>query len=691
MNTIKTLLPILVLAMVFSCEQQKKEDAKGIKIVTGQHHDEGPDYRYSIPYEPIAYGQKVKAPLPGLTNDYKMIDWDGDGLVDLLGNLRRGRGIVFYKNVGTKTEPLFRSLEDNEVLMPKGDIGRFFDVVDVDGDGKREIMAYEPQVRINQSDTTGRLMVFFNDGTTDNPIWIKKYVLNTEGKGINSANDVWDSPRMSIADWDGDGRQDIIIGYENAKKIVPESDVENIRTRNEGFKDPSVYSPNQGKVAFLKNVTREKGTAVFENEKIIEADGKPIETFTGPYPFVYDFNKDGMLDLIVGAHDMNLRIYLNSASTGEPKLKYSGLIKDGNGNPLNTFLTLRIDEADLDGDGQDEFVGTSYYGNNDRFLVYEKEGEKFIYKDYLKIQAVENTSVYGMGNSTVDPVDFDSDGDTDLLLGAEGGFPTIVKNVGSDKNRKYAPAERLKFVDGSPVETASIVTGDGSHWGPMEWYSDRITPRAFDWDEDGVLDIISGSMGRRLYFYKGQMVKGELRFHPPKNFRYDGVDLNLPDRLFPAILDWDKDGIADIMVSNHPGNVVVYKGNRTLELGKPDTLMHVGDSAIIIQDYWERKKGNRSGYATADWNNDGHPDLVIYMFHRGVFLFLNNGTNKFGPPQLLVPLYSHLAGPSVIDWDKDGILDLLIGGDERRMIETSIPAHLVVFHGEDLKVAPIKR
>ena len=59
-------------------------------VETGAHDDEGPADRYPIPYEPIAYGQPVRAPSPGLAYDYKLIDWDGDGLIDILANVRRG-------------------------------------------------------------------------------------------------------------------------------------------------------------------------------------------------------------------------------------------------------------------------------------------------------------------------------------------------------------------------------------------------------------------------------------------------------------------------------------------------------------------------------------------------------------------------------------------------------------------------
>lgn len=52
---------------------QSSEQKDSIKITTNQHDDMGPDNRYSVSYEPITYGQKIRAPLPGLAYDYKFV------------------------------------------------------------------------------------------------------------------------------------------------------------------------------------------------------------------------------------------------------------------------------------------------------------------------------------------------------------------------------------------------------------------------------------------------------------------------------------------------------------------------------------------------------------------------------------------------------------------------------------------
>ena len=507
---------------------------------------------------------------------------------------------------------------------------------------------------------------------------------------IKAPEDVWNAPRLSVADWDHDGKQDLIIGVEHINQTVPADLPQQGSNRMSGFRDPEVYNAHTGEVYFLRNVTQNKQEAVFEQPVRLSADGSPIQTYIHPYPTVFDINQDGLQDLLVGSHHAEVKVFINKGTSGQPKLSEQGVLSKPDGTPIRTFLTVRVDEADLDGDGQEELVGASYFGNQDRYVVYERSGSGWQDTGYLSLQAHKDTPVYGMGNSTVDPVDWDEDGDTDLLLGAEGSFPTIVINSGSEQKRVFEPARRLQYLDGSPLETFSIKEGVGSYWGPLEWYSDRIAPRAADWDGDDVPDMLTGSMGRRLYFFKGQKVAGELRFHKPENFRYAGGEPTLPDRLFPAVLDWTGDGKPDVIVSDDLGHVLVYKGDGTINLNPPDTLMLDSGRPIVLQDFWERKKGNRSGFTVADWDGDGCRDLIIYMFHRGVFLFRNTGNDTFEEEKLLVPLYSHLAGPSVMDWDKDGYLDLSIGGDERRMIEPSIPAHLVVFHGQQLKVSSAK-
>ena len=676
----------------------------GNPIVTGPHGDEGPAGRFDTPYHPITYGRDTLAPLPNLSYSFALHDWDGDGLTDILANLRRGGGIVFYKNIGTVEQPLFWPLHENAVLLRHDWIGRFFDVIDVDGDGKAELAAFAGQEEMGESVT--RLGVFYNDGSADDPEgprWRYEAVVTPEGEPLQAVPDHWHSVRVRAADWDGDGRDDLILGWDRTEEIVPGIQ-DNKGDRIGRWRSRDEVNTDVGRVLVSYNRTEPDGPPTFTEPQELEADGEPLRVHHFPSPHAHDMNGDGRLDLVVGVNPPRQVVYLRQA---DGSLKKAGPMSDGAGEPIATTLAIQGDFGDLTGDGLSDFVGSSYFGNANRFMLYEavaqsaKPQAAFRDRGALSIQAHADTPVYAMGNSTIDPVDFDGDGDHDLLLGAERGTPTVAINVGSDEWPAYDPPARLKFVDGSPWESYAIETGEGSHWGVGEWYSDRVTPRGVDWDGDGTLDLISGSMGRRIYFSKGVTVDGELRFERPVNLRHGGEELAVPDRTMPAVLDWNGDGTLDLIIPYDPGDtrdpgpdagqLRVYPGiaGRPLELGEPTTLMRGDGTPLRLQDVWGRVKGNRSSVAVHDWDGDGHRDLIVTMFHRGAYLAVNRGDDTFEDWQTLVPdLYTHNPGVSVFDYDRDGVADLLLGGDERRMIEPALPAHLVYIRGQDTAVPP---
>ena len=630
-------------------------------ITSGAHKDEGPADRYRVPYQPITYGRETAAPLPGLALAYEPVDWDGDGLTDILALERRGGGLKLYRNVGGPGKPLFTEPRHSPRLMDPAEFGdfRWFALGSIEGE--RAIFAYTKFDEFGHSGTDGKgLVAIFNDGEPMQPKWRPVPVLKEDGSPFDFGG------RITLGDLTGDGRDDLVIC------TFDEADATDMpkrgRKRLMNFPPPDQIDPNVGKVWLARNVTTDPERPAFAEPELIAHD-----MYLLGYPLVA-----GVGGVYVGSDDNRIRRFILNETTD--KYRDVGDLPTDPGS-----LIRRVRNVDFGLAGGPELLASGYFGNNSRYIRLRPGEAGMMPFGELQVAAEPDTPVYGVGNSTVDVIDLDGDGADDLLLGGEPGIPTWVKNVGTNERPAYDGPHRLKYADGTPIETFSIVQSPtvGSYWGPTEWYSDRLAPRAVDWDGDGVLDLVSGSMGRRLYFFKGVMVDGELRFERPVNFRLNGEELELPDRLFPGVVDWNNDGKPDLIVSNDAGHVLMYPGDGSLDLGEPTRL---GD--IVLEDFWERKKGNRSGFTVAPWTGPGKRDLVIYQFHRGVFLFRDLGDGKYGKEELLVPLYSHLAGPTVYDYDRDGTLDLIIGGDERRMIEPSLPAHLVVFRGQDADVPP---
>ena len=188
--------------------------------------------------------------------------------------------MVFYKNVGTRQQPLYRSLQENQRLMDKGQLGRYFDVIDIDRDGTYELLGFEGQNDISKlSDEVVTLNLYVNRGSPEQPEWKQIPVVQPNGKPIAAPADVWNAPRLYVADWDSDGKEDLIIGYESVNETVPPEVPQMGSNRMFGFRDTTTYQVNSGKVFFLKNLTTNPAKPTFAAPKRIEADGQPISTY----------------------------------------------------------------------------------------------------------------------------------------------------------------------------------------------------------------------------------------------------------------------------------------------------------------------------------------------------------------------------------------------------------------------------
>ncbi len=659
-----------------------------------------------IHYDPITYGHAAEAPLPCLGASFKVVDWDNDGLQDLLlmphprylenGDPAGTYKLLLFRNKGTRQQPLFVSFDQADELLVDKRLGRFFSTIDFDGDGRQEIVSVSRDRYIENESEQGVLYLYSNVGTPKNPDWNVRPVHDPSGsrfvpgfvgpEGLGSVT-------LTATDFDGDGRQDLILGTNHQDRM-----------RHAFGTDPLQSQPTAGRVYFARNVSDDQNP-VFDLPRVLQADGQPIECFGFVYPAVFDANSDGRPDLIISEHRPGLRLFLNQGTADVTSMEPAGEILFADNTPISTASAFHVEVGDLDGDGQEDLVSSSYFGSPSFFHWYRRgPDERAGWHDLgrLPMESTAHTPLSGPGISTPEPVDFDNDGDWDLVLGAEPGIPMWSQNIGTNRHKKFLPATPLKWIDGSPLETWSMQLGDGSHHGPWEWYGDRSTPRLRDWDGDNVLDIVSGTMGRRVYWMRGRLVAGELRFEEPSVFQLNGKPLLHPHRSLPDVVDYDRDGVPDLVGLDIDSNIVVYLGAGTSNLKAARRLYDttgrpVSPTMEIRNPDINSSRSGRTGIATTDWDGDGILDLITHKhyFEGWVLLHRGLGSNRFEPPKKLFHFFSHLAGPSVIDWNQDGHLDILMGGDLRRMlgVMVSMPnpvrSHYYVYYGETLPVPSV--
>jgi hypothetical protein len=127
-------------------------------------------------------------------------------------------------------------------------------------------------------------------------------------------------------------------------------------------------------------------------------------------------------------------------------------------------------------------------------------------------------------------------------------------------------------------------------------------------------------------------------------------------------VDFDGDGIGDILSGSYPGELYFFKGKGNGEFAAPVKLQRDGKAINL---------GASSTVFAVDWRGTGQLDLLVGNMQGDLYLIPNDGSNAkpaYGPPQKLEaggrPIEAPHHGdsqPVAADWDGDGLLDLIVG------------------------------
>jgi hypothetical protein len=146
--------------------------------------------------------------IPGsnaLAEIYSMIhvaDWNGDGLDDLL--VGHQVTILFYKNIGTAREPKLAAPVKIESPTGQWPSRPSPYVVDWDGDGVQDLL-----VGVDYGLPDVKAPFFFrNAGTNQEPKLEQGVPLKLEGEDFDKGYLL----RLGMADWNNDGKLDLLVG-----------------------------------------------------------------------------------------------------------------------------------------------------------------------------------------------------------------------------------------------------------------------------------------------------------------------------------------------------------------------------------------------------------------------------------------------------------------------------------------------
>lgn len=369
-----------------------------------------------------AEGRRLQSPDGGpLVMDLQMIvpiafDWDRDGDADLVVGDEDGR-VALVENTGkldANRVPRFLTPRYFQQEADELKCGALATPVgcDFDGDGDTDIVS---------GNTAGTIEWFENlsGPRAGSPRWAAPRRLEAGGKifrilaGPNGsiqgpAEAKWGYTTLSVADWDGDGLLDV------------------------------VFNSILGRVEWLRNVGT-RGAFRFAAPEPIEVDWpaspqKPKWTWWAPTdkqlvtqwrttPLVFDFTGDGALDLAMLDSEGYLALFERRRRDGMSVLSPSRrAFVDESGQPIRLNERAaggsgrrKLCVADWNGDGRFDLLVNS--ANADLLEQVGRRDDKWFFRNAGSI-AAQNIEGHDVSPTVVD---FDGDGVSDFLGGAEDG------------------------------------------------------------------------------------------------------------------------------------------------------------------------------------------------------------------------------------------------------------------------------
>ena len=555
------------------------------------------------------------------TTTVHVLDWDGDGEPELVCS---GNDIYSYRFIdalaggtpivdrGMRWGLMSRQAQRNE--NDQGLTGYVLVVADLDGDGSVEAVvgpryySRKPTVALSLA---GGVPATRDVGST------------IVVKGTPDQTASWKRGAVAAVDWDECGRVDLLVV--------------------------------SGEAGGAYNVDPATGVSPEDQRDRYRRDGTWIGSLPRPV----------------------LHLYRNTSAEGQIKFTYVG--KAGVEMPPHTMWACAVNPNDPNAG----LLLLTYYGKLYHLPLVET-GKNPSWGDVAELFTLHNEPFNQSTNFdiSIGVSDALEPGRFDIFAGDRSQSPSWSRYYGQD-------------ADGRPIyDTPKRIKQRNPHVG-NSFFS---VPTVGDWRDTGTPDLLVGGVEGYILWYR-TLSTDPLRFAPPERVRlgtteirrlataspsagyhwggsqgpYDG---EIGGYSNPVLVDWDGDGLLDLVVSDMIGLYDWYPnwGTKTRpELGPPQRL-HLVDGGSLFGS-WRQQAG--IGHLT----NGDLSDIVIQDSDLDLAVFRRAGKDDLSA---LLPgeklryedgetikthgVYTPRGGDgrgrtkiNVVDWDRDGLLDLLIG------------------------------
>jgi hypothetical protein len=495
----------------------------------------------------------------------RFADIDSDNDFDLILGSTNDKP-MFFENDGSPANPSFSVGLDifSSVATLDAEMGVFHDL-DFDGDLDFICGGY-----------TG-LNFYKNIGDSLQPV-LQNIDLFFAGLVVGT------NPVPTLADLDADTDLDLLVGLseDGSLKYFP----------NSGSADSAIYLESDSQIWY--------------------------DVGLYAYPHFSDLDNDGDYDLLVGKDIYGFSFYRNVGDSALWQWQEENYVFANLGSSTYWNSPCLVD---LNNDNKDDLV----YGTASGPLNYYHNTGSAISPSWTV-----NTSLFGGvldvgGASSPCFIDFDFDGDYDLLSGSQLGSIKYFKNIGSSTGPAWQ-ASHSYFSSINHSIYAAVTAGDVNG--------------------DSLPDIIAGDLSGQLFFHQNT-----------------GTGLNYISSVFsgvsltgwsaPVLVDMDYDTDLDLVAGNEYGNLFYFENSGTVDSASWQEIPGYFGTIDV---------GSNCVPAVGDIDADGDMDIITGdLFHEIQFFRNESGTWIEDPSVVSGITAGQNAAPALCDLDNDGDLDLTIG------------------------------
>jgi len=516
-------------------------------------------------------------------------------------------------------------------------------------------------------------------------------------------------------DYDGDGQLDIVVGIEDWSHYGWDDAWDAGGQWKNG--------PLHGFVFWFRNRGTTAEPDYAEPQQVMTTAG-PVDVYGCPSPNFGDFDGDGDLDLLCGEFLDGFTYFENVGTRTEPRYATGRSLKTDTGERIAMDLQMIVPIAfDWDKDGDLDLI----VGDEDgRVALVENTGRLdsqrtpiFLPPKYFQ-QVADELKCGALATPVC--VDWDNDGDFDILSGNTAGRIEFFENLSGPgvEEPKWAAPVRLQA---GGQEFRVLAGMNGSIQGPAEAKWGYTTLSIADWNHDGLPDIIFNSIWGKIQWLENIGTRATPVLAAPQDIVVAWPEvppkpawvwwepkpgqLVTQWRTTPLAIDWNGDNLCDLVMLDHEGYLAYYEREQPDAPKTPqatnatastsaETLRLLPPQRVFLG---QAVAGNSSGNSDkapattslaplrlnerdaggsgrrklwlADWDGDGRLDLLANSQNADFWQQVKRADNQGWAfvdrgPLVEQSVQGHSTSPTVVDFNGDGILDLLIGAEDGR-------------------------